>query len=615
MKKNFLRLPSLVGCLFLCCLAACFCSGCKKINFPTNAYPNGQLLVAGDFLESILGTQGLVVIDARTSGYEAGHIPGSINLPWTDFVDNATMLVSPAAICKKLGAAGISKNKTYVIYDDTVNSWGAAGRIFWMLEYMGCSDVHILNGGWDLWTAESRETETAVNTLDKTIYIPTVKKKLLATKDHIAERLGDEDFAVIDSRTDEEFIGWQLYGEARGGNIPGAVQIPYKSLFVSDNKTVISYNALNELLYNKSISTDKEVTSYCTAGIRSGFVYFILRLMGYTNCSNYANSIKEWAADASQPMKKMQNYQALVYPDWVNKLINGENPPTYSGNGYVILYPSYEPRYSDNRTDYAGTSYETGHIPGAVFVDVYSLENGPNSEYGDGYEFPEEGNIKPIADLQQFLGSLGISKDMTVVVYANDDISMMTAGRTAWALLLAGVDDVRILNGSYAAWVEYGGNIETTPNTPSPVAFGSDAGNSQYLATKNDVLAVVNGTNTGAVIADDRSWEEYIGESNSYYQYFNELGRIKTAKWIGDWTELTRDDMQSLKIYTEVEQDWVNDGFTSAKKLYFYCGTGWRSGLYTFYAYLLGWPAANYDGGWFEWSYYDQPRETGDPTK
>ncbi len=230
-----------------------------------------------------------------------------------------------------------------------------------------------------------------------------------------------------------------------------------------------------------------EVTTYGSSGGGSGFVYFMLRLMGYTNCSNYANSIKEWAADASQPMKKMQNYQALVYPDWVNKLINGENPPTYSGNGYVILYPSYEPRYSDNRTDYAGTSYETGHIPGAVFVDVYSLENGPNSEYGDGYEFPEEGNIQPIADLQQFLGNLGISKDMTVVVYANDDISMMTAGRAAWALLLAGVDDVRILNGSYAAWVDYGGSIETTPNTPSPVAFGADAGNPQYLATKNDV--------------------------------------------------------------------------------------------------------------------------------
>ncbi len=247
MNNNFLRLPSLISCLFLCCLAACFCWGCKKINYPTNEYPNGQLLVDGDFLESILSTRGLVVIDARTSGYAAGHIPGAVNLQWKDFVDNDTMLLSVAEISKNLGAAGIRKNKSYVIYDDTVTSRGEAGHFFWLLEYLGCSDVHILNGGWDLWTAESRETETAVNTLDKTIYIPTVKKKLLATKDQIAERLGDEDFAVIDSRADEEFIGWQLYGEARGGTIPGARHLPCKHFF-ADNKTIIPFNNLQALL-------------------------------------------------------------------------------------------------------------------------------------------------------------------------------------------------------------------------------------------------------------------------------------------------------------------------------------------------------------------------------
>ncbi len=70
----------------------------------------------------------------------------------------------------------------------------------------------------------------------------------------------------------------------------------------------------------------------------------------------------------------------------------------------MILYTSYEPRYSENRTDYRGTVYETGHIPGAIFMDTYSIENGPNSEYGDGYQYPEEGNVKPIAQLQQFFG-------------------------------------------------------------------------------------------------------------------------------------------------------------------------------------------------------------------
>jgi thiosulfate/3-mercaptopyruvate sulfurtransferase len=198
------------------------------------------------------------------------------------------------------------------------------------------------------------------------------------------------------------------------------------------------------------------------------------------------------------------------------------------------------------------------------------------------------------------------------------------------------VDDVRILNGNYDAWVAYGGDIETTPNTPTPVDFGGGAGNPQYLADTGDVYAVIDGANSDAVIVDDREWAEFVGSSNSYYHYFSEYGRVPTAQWIGDWVELVGTseylqensadlmaaegdavsiDSQYLKPYTEVEHHWTASGFTKDKTMIFYCGTGWRSAQYTFYAYLMGWPAANYDGGWFEWSFYDNPRETGNTDK
>ncbi len=600
------RTAARVFVLFCLAVSLCFVQGCMY------ADPFIALLISGDELEANLGKAGLVIIDARSAGYEAGHIPGAISLKWSDYVDASKNLKPVADLEEQLGAAGLSSDMVFVIYDDTTASWGASGRVFWMLEYLGCGKVHVLNGGWDKWSADGRASETEINTLRAARFAADVQDDALMTKDRLADRLGDGDFVVIDSRTDEEFNGWTLYGEARGGHITGAVQLPYAGFFKED-KTILDYDDLKELFEANGITSDKEVTSYCTVGIRSGFVYFVLRTLGYPRVSNYDGSIAEWSADSSLPMEKMENYQALVYPEWVDKLIKGENPPTYPGNGYVILYTSYEPRYSENRTDYVGTLYETGHIPGAIFMDTYSIENGPTSEYGAGYASPVDANVRPIPELQDFLGSLGITKDMTVVVYANDDITMMTAGRTAWALLLAGVD-VRLLNGNYAGWVAYGGDIETTPNTLAPVDFGDDPGNPQYLATTDDVLAVANGVSTNAVIADDRSWEEFIGDSNSYYSYFNELGRIKTARWVGDWWELTREDFQFLKTYTEVEQDWIDAGFTAGKQMYFYCGTGWRSGLYTFTAYLMGWTAANYDGGWFEWSVNGNPRETGVPS-
>ena len=584
-----------------------------KLAASQKGFPNAKLLVSADSVQSTIGKKNFVVIDARTAGYDVSHIPGAINMKFGDYFTSGTGLLPISDLNSKLSAAGLKKSMTFVIYDNTSASFGAAGRIFWMLEYLGCGDVHILDGGWDKWVADERATESAVNTLPANKFRAAVKSSRKATKERIKKMLGTKNFAVVDARTDEEYNGWQLYGEARGGHMTGAVQIPYAWFFNSD-KTVLKYSDLKTMFESRGITKKKEVTAYCTVGIRSGFVYFIYRLMGYPKASNYDASIVEWAADSSLPMERMANYQALVYPGWVKDLIDGRDPATYPGKGFVILYTAWSARYAENRTDYIGTNYETGHIPGAIFLDTYSIENGPNSEYGEGYKTPAEGNVKPIPELQQFLGSMGISKDTTVVVYADDEIAMMTAGRMAWALLLAGVNDVRILNGGYNAWVQKGYPVETTPNPWVPTEFGSNPGNPQYLATMADVKNVINGTVDDIVIADDRSWEEHIGDSNSYYPYFFALGRIPTSKWIGDWVELARGDFQSLRTYNEVEAQWKKAGFTPDKKMYFYCGTGWRSGLYTFYAYLLGWPAANYDGGWFEWSYYpDNPKETGTP--
>lgn len=621
MKKtpSYLFLSLLAAFLSLLLIGCGSSSGSKSSSNvstlePSSAdFPNADLLVSAYSVQKSLNSKGLVVIDARSSGYESAHIPKAINLKFGDFFTPGTGLLPVANLEAKLGQAGLKRDMTFVIYDDTTASFGAAGRIFWMLEYLGCNDVHMLDGGWDKWIADNRATETKINSLPAATFVAQIQDNIRSTKSYIRSNLQADNFTIVDARADEEYIGWQRYGEARGGHIPGAVQIPYEWYFKGD-KTVQGYLDLKTMFESRGVTQDKEVTAYCTVGIRSGFVYFLLRLMGYPHASNYDASIVEWAADSSLPMEKMANYQALVYPQWVKDLIDGKNPPTYPGKGYVILYTTWTARYNENRTDYVGTNYETGHIPGAVFLDTYSIENGPNSEYGDGYRYPSEGNAKPIPQLQQLFGGLGISKDSTVVVYADDEIAMMTAGRVAWSLLLAGVNDVRILNGGFGAWVKNGGPVEATPRSLAPVSFGTDPGNPQYLATMDDVRKVVKGTVINTVIADDRSWEEHIGDSNSYYPYFYALGRIPTSKWIGDWGELTGPDFQSLRTYTEVEARWKNAGFTPYKKMYFYCGTGWRSGLYTFYAYLLGWPAANYDGGWFEWSYYpENPKETGFP--
>ena len=94
------------------------------------------------------------------AGYDTSHIPGAINIKFGDYFTPGAGLLPKADLNSKLSAAGLKRSMTFVIYDNTSASFGAAGRIFWMLEYLGCGDVHVLDGGWDKWAADGRPTET-----------------------------------------------------------------------------------------------------------------------------------------------------------------------------------------------------------------------------------------------------------------------------------------------------------------------------------------------------------------------------------------------------------------------------------------------------------------------
>ncbi|MFZ2633117.1 MAG: rhodanese-like domain-containing protein [Desulfosalsimonadaceae bacterium] len=598
-----LRLLIVFMCFVVLALAGCSDSSSSShpdVDPTIKGYPNGGLLSqAPDLSES-----GVVILDARSAdAYNAGHIPGALSMPWQGFVDSSTNLKPVSELETLLGAAGIKRDTWMIIYDDTTASWGAAGRLFWMFEYLGCPNVRILDGGWDKWVADGNTPETTVRTRKAAKFAAIVKDSVVAGKEHIKDRMNDADFALVDTRTDAEFIGWQLYNEKRGGHITGAVQIPYEWAFQTD-KSILEYADMKELFESRGITPDKEIVPYCTSGIRSAYAYFICRLMGYEKVANYDASIRDWAAAdaAAYPMEKMENYQALVHPAWVDALINGKNPPTYSGNRYVII-EAMSNRGGDNTGD-----YDAGHIPHAIHLNIYALEGGYPAY---PYSSPSDGNLLPDAELQTFIENMGITTDTTVVIYGS---SLTPAGRTAWALMYAGVKDVRILNGGYDAWVAAGYDVETTPNTPSPIPFGAVVPvHPEYLATTDDVAELELGPTT--VLADIRRWAEFTGAPGSNtYLHFDDEGRIPGAVW-GHNNDAYADADQTLR--TEMEQMWEDCGITSNKKAVFYCGTGWRSSLAFYFAYLLGFPdIANYDSGFFGWSWDENnPIETGHTDK
>ena len=240
-----------------------------------------------------------IVLDARRSitEYNAGHIPGAIFTPPSLF-ENDGVLLPPDELAMVLGNLGVTRTSKIIIYDNTTNSRGAAGRLFWILEYLGGTDVKILNGGWDQWVAQDNSWVTTSSPLPAAVFTaelnPTVKN---VTKEYVADHflpVPDAGFILIDVRTEAEYSGSQPSSDdPLPGHIPNAINFPYNRCFNAD-KTILNFRDLKTLLGTYGIAVDKEMVAYSTVGHRSGFFYFLCRLMGYTNMSNYTGSIVDW---------------------------------------------------------------------------------------------------------------------------------------------------------------------------------------------------------------------------------------------------------------------------------------------------------------------------------
>jgi thiosulfate/3-mercaptopyruvate sulfurtransferase len=148
--------------------------------------------------------------------------------------------------------------------------------------------------------------------------------------------------------------------------------------------------------------------------------------------------------------------------------------------------------YLDGRSGRA--AYETGHLPGAVFVDL-DAHLAAHRDPGAGRH--------PLPEPEAFaasMGRLGIGDDDTVVAY--DDAGGVIAARLVWMLRATG-HPAALLDGGLAAW---GAPLETHATERPPRAFAARDWPADRLAGIEDAANPAN------VVIDARQRERYRGE-------------------------------------------------------------------------------------------------------
>lgn len=276
---------------------------------PTNTpvpagYVNPQLLVETDWLAAHLNDADLRVVDMRAADrYQEGHIPGALNLALAQVTINQPvqgMAAPPDKFSEVMGSLGISNDSRVVIYDDSALS---AARLFWLLDYYGHKKVSLLNGGYPKWAAENREITRLAPKITPATFTAQSDPSKVATKQDVLDRLNKPGVALVDARTPKEYTGEDVRA-ARGGRIPGAVNINWTDTLVPQTAVFKSAAELRAMLTRAGVTPDKEAISYCQTGVRAAVDYFVLRLLGYPKVRNYDGSWVEWGNDQTTPVEK-----------------------------------------------------------------------------------------------------------------------------------------------------------------------------------------------------------------------------------------------------------------------------------------------------------------------
>jgi thiosulfate/3-mercaptopyruvate sulfurtransferase len=251
-----------------------------------------------------------------------------------------------------------------------------------------------------------------------------------------------------------------------------------------------------------------------------------------------------------------------------------------------MLADSVAPTLLDIRWQLGGPpgreEYERGHIPGAVYVDLETELAGP----------PGAGGRHPLPDADTFQAAMrraGVSADRPVVVY--DAQQSVAAARGWWLLRYFGHPDVRVLDGGLAAWIDDGGQLETSTPTPPPGDFTATPGTLHTVEA--DAAARIAAT---GVLLDVRTPERFRGENEPVDPIAGHIPgatNVPDAELLGPSGRFRGPD----ELRTRFKYAGVEDGVPVAA----YCGSGVTAAHAVLALELAGFAGALYAGSWSEW--------------
>jgi len=291
----------------------------------TYPYPPGDgkvQWVSTSWLEDHLNDKNLQILDLQPNvhDYIFGHIPGAIYVNENLFrihqkIPNFWM--QPEKVQTILQGIGIRKDLPAVVY----TSYGPLSActkyigdgleqtmVAYTLARYGHNRIYVLDGGMIKWREENRPMNQQFPVVRESDFKVELRKEIFIEYDEFRVTKDRSDVLLIDARPSEVYEGKGPW--PKSGHIPGAISIPWPSLMMEKNKTLLKpEDQIRKMVAEKGATTDKNILLYCGTGREATNEYILLKwFLKYPRVRLYEGSFTEWSS----------------YPD--NPTVSGKNP-------------------------------------------------------------------------------------------------------------------------------------------------------------------------------------------------------------------------------------------------------------------------------------------------
>ena len=201
---------------------------------------NYKTIISADILKNNIDNKDFIIFDCRCDvkdstyglqAYNEGHIPNSIFVDIdADLASEKTVnsgrhpLPDPDALSEKLSQWGFNSSKQAVVYDDAGGAF--AGRMWWILRWLGHKNVAVLDGALGGWMASGGKLTQDNTIFERSVFTPTVQDDMHVSIKDVEDAQYKMDKLIVDARSKERYLGIKDPVDPIAGHIPGAISHP-----------------------------------------------------------------------------------------------------------------------------------------------------------------------------------------------------------------------------------------------------------------------------------------------------------------------------------------------------------------------------------------------------